>query len=129
VAWKPLPRHDRNRPRPVSESLELVLRHLGAPPADALNTVLTRWPEIVGEQVAGRAVPVTVHDGRLTVRVEDPAWASQLRWLEQQVIERVSALVGEGVVTAVEVRVGAAEPARRRSVGGRRSDVKRGRGW
>jgi predicted nucleic acid-binding Zn ribbon protein len=129
VGWKPLPGHDRDRPRPVSEGIERVLRHLGAPSADVLTTIVTRWPEIVGEQIAGRAVPVTVHDGRLTIRVEDPAWASQLRWLEQEVVDRIGALVGRDVVNAIEVRVGEAKPGRRRSSGGVRSNVNPRRGW
>jgi hypothetical protein len=43
------------------------------------------------------------------VSVDDPAWASQISWLETQLLERIDGMVGPGRITAVRVRV---EPAR-----------------
>jgi predicted nucleic acid-binding Zn ribbon protein len=40
--------------------------------------VVTRWPEIVGEQVAKRARAVRFDDGVLFVVVEDAAWRQNL---------------------------------------------------
>ena len=52
-----------------------------------------------------RIVAVAVRGSDLVVRVEDPAWASQLGWLEQQLLTRVEALVGPGRITSVTARV------------------------
>jgi hypothetical protein len=49
---------------------------------------------------------VSVRDGVLTVAVDDPIWASQLRSLELAVVARATALVGPAVVTSMRVRVG-----------------------
>ena len=48
---------------------------------------------------------MAVRGSDLVVRVEDPAWASQLGWLEQQLLTRVEALVGPGRITSVTARV------------------------
>jgi predicted nucleic acid-binding Zn ribbon protein len=106
MGWRPLPGDDRRPPVHVSNTVERVLRHLGAPSASALETVFGQWEALVGERVAAHAEPVAVADGRLTVRAEDPAWASQLRWLERDLVHRLSAALGPGVVTAIDVRVG-----------------------
>ena len=37
--------------------------------------------------------------------VDDPAWTSQLGWLEQQLLTRIEALVGPGRITSVTARV------------------------
>jgi predicted nucleic acid-binding Zn ribbon protein len=107
MGWRPLPGEDGRPPIHVGTSVERVLRHLGAPAPDALATVFGEWPRLVGPRVAEHAEPVSVADGRLVVRVLDPAWASQLRWLERELVERLADSLGAGVVTSIEVRVGA----------------------
>jgi predicted nucleic acid-binding Zn ribbon protein len=106
MGWRPLPGDEGRAPVPVGAAVERVLRHLGAPPPDALATVFGQWPQLVGARVAEHAEPVAVRDGTLVVRAQDPAWANQLRWLERELVERLGDALGGGVVTAIEVRVG-----------------------
>jgi hypothetical protein len=47
-----------------------------------------------------------VREGVLTVAVDDPIWATQLRYLETAVVTRATGLLGEGVVDRLSVRVG-----------------------
>ena len=75
------------------------------PSADTLGTVFGRWPTLVGEQVAAHATPVRLRHGTLSVTVDDPVWATQLRWLEADLVARLSGALGEGVVARIEVRV------------------------
>ena len=107
TTWRPLrPRRgDRPDPVPVSAALDRLTARLGAPAADALATVFTRWNEVVGPMVSAHAQPISLRGGVLLVAVDDPAWATQLRYLGASVVERLTALVGEGAVTRLEVRV------------------------
>ena len=73
--------------------------------ANATTTIIDAWPDIVGPELASRIVAVAVRGPELVVRVEDPAWASQLGWLEQQLLARIEALVGPGRITSVIARV------------------------
>ena len=95
----------KNNPRPLRQGLERLLGGLGAPEIDAVATLVERWPEVVGPELASRVRAVAVRGSELVVRVEDPAWASQIAWLESQLLERITDLVGPGRITAVKVRV------------------------
>lgn len=108
MAWRPLPRKSSDAPVPVAQPLARVLRHLGVPTTDSLPSLEARWAAAVGPALAAHSVPVTVRHGRLLVRVEDPAWASQLRWMEQQVVATLREGPGFETLRALEVRVGPA---------------------
>jgi len=92
-------------PRPLGEALAALSEELGLPAGGAFTTLVTRWAEIVGAELAAHVTPEALRDGRLTVGAAGPIWASQFRYLETAVIERAEAVVGPGVVTEVRVRV------------------------
>jgi len=52
-----------------------------------MATLLDRWPEVVGEGLASRIKAVAVRGSELLVSVDDPAWASQISWLETQLLD------------------------------------------
>jgi len=96
-----------NSPRPLRQGLERLLDGLGTQEIDAVTTLVERWPEVVGPELASLVRAVAVRGSELVVRVEDPAWASQIAWLESQLLERIADLVGPGRITAVKARVAA----------------------
>ena len=49
--------------------------------------------------------PCSLDDGRLVVEVDEPGWATQLRYLEADLLERLAAVAGAGAVRSIEVRV------------------------
>jgi predicted nucleic acid-binding Zn ribbon protein len=81
-------------PVPIGASLDRVLGYLKAPAARTVKTVFSEWPELAGPQMAAHAQPIALRDGELVVEVDDPAWASQLRWLEPELRARLEALPG-----------------------------------
>lgn len=111
-SWRPLP--EPSEPRPVGASLDRLAAGLGggAARATTLSTVFASWPDLVGEGVAAHSRPRALRDGRLAVTVDDPAWATQLRWLEADLLRRLVDVLGEGQVTAVDVRVGVLDEPR-----------------
>lgn len=76
----------------------------------AAGTVMSRWRELVGDEVARHAQPVGFVDGVLTVRAESTAWATQLTLLASSLITSIESGVGSGVVTELKV-VGPAAPS------------------
>ena len=92
-------------PIPLRQSLEYLLAGLGAPQIDAVNTLIDRWQEVVGPELATQVRAVAVKGSDLIVQVEDPAWASQITWLEVQLLERIASLIGSDQITAVIARV------------------------
>ena len=99
-------RYASDDPVPLSDALAKVGTEFGLAPGGAQATLAARWDEVMGADVAAHARLVSVRDGTLTVAVDDPIWATQLRYLEAAIVTRARALLGPGVVDRVKVRVG-----------------------
>jgi predicted nucleic acid-binding Zn ribbon protein len=95
----------RSTPRPVKDSLEHMARRLGAPTASSLGAVFSRWEEAVGPSVAAHTRPLSLADGVLVVAVDQPGWATQLRYLSTDLLQRLADVAGEGVVGRIDIRV------------------------
>ena len=76
--------------------MDEVVRGLrgGTGDARSIGSLFSRWTDAVGEAVAGHARPVKLEGDRLLVEVDEPGWATQLRFLEGDVIERLRAVAG-----------------------------------
>lgn len=94
-----------SQPRPLVDGLDHVLASLGAPSVDVITAVMDAWPEVVGDGLAGHCTARSIEHGRLVVSVDDPAWADRLMWSERQVLTRLDAVVGAGLVDHLDVRV------------------------
>jgi predicted nucleic acid-binding Zn ribbon protein len=69
----------------------------------AEGRVFAEWPAIVGEQIAGHAAPTVLRDSVLAVTAESTAWATQLRMVQAQLLAKIAAAVGDGVVTSLKI--------------------------
>ena len=96
---------ETDQPRRVGESLDRLTRSLGGPDAGVLAPLFGRWPELVGDQVAAHARPVTLADGTLVIAVDQPIWRTQLAYLEPELLGRLNAVLGAGSVTRIELRI------------------------
>lgn len=65
--------------------------------------VFGRWAELVGDDVGAHCTPETLTDGRLVVRTDSTAWATQLKLLTPTVVRRLNTELGHGTVTVIEV--------------------------
>jgi predicted nucleic acid-binding Zn ribbon protein len=92
-------------PRRVGESLDRVASSMGVSRASTLSAVFASWAEMVGDSVAQHSRPRSLRDGTLVVAVDEPAWATQLRWLEADLLTRLNEVLGAGQVARIEVRV------------------------
>ena len=94
-----------NEPMRLADALERVLGSFGAPPADLLSTVFHRWDQVVGVEAARHCRPVAVEGEHLVVAACDSMWASELKWLSDQVLARVNELSSTDRLTSMTVRV------------------------
>ena len=72
---------------------------------EALATSSSAWPEIIGDALVAHAKVRAIRDGVCTIAVDGPGWATQLRYSERQVVERVQRCCGSDVVTSIRVVV------------------------
>jgi predicted nucleic acid-binding Zn ribbon protein len=106
VTWRPLRSGPEGRePRLVGESLVGTSGRLGVPDPGVLGAVFARWDELVGPEVAAHVRPRSLRHGVLTVEVDQPAWAVQLRYLAPEVLARVEAAAGPEGVSELQIRV------------------------
>ena len=66
--------------------------------------VFARWREIVGPEVADHTTPESFVAGKLVVRTDSTAWATQLRLLAPTVVRRLNEDLGGGTVTGLDVQ-------------------------
>jgi predicted nucleic acid-binding Zn ribbon protein len=86
------------RPHSSSDATTTVL-------ASALGGVFGRWEEAVGDALAAHVQPVKLDGTTLVVVVDDPAWATQLKFLEATLKQRLAEIAG-ATIDRIEVRVG-----------------------
>ncbi len=106
MTWKPLPeRNEDVDPKRIGSSLDKVARRLGTTSATALHGLFERWEELVGPGIAGHSKPVSLKRGHLLVEVDSNAWATQLRYMTTELVERCCAELGAGAVKQIDLRV------------------------
>jgi predicted nucleic acid-binding Zn ribbon protein len=96
-SWETLSR----APRRLGEALSQVASELNLDNPDDVAAVMAAWPEAVGDAVAAHVRPRRLHDGELLVEVDAPVWATQLRYLEEDVLRLLGRKVRPGVVKSI----------------------------
>lgn len=97
------PGPDSRDPQPLGGVARELAKTRGWSPRVAEGTVFAEWPAVVGEQIAEHATPTVLRDGVLSVTAESTAWATQLRMVQAQLLAKIAAAVGDGVVTSLKI--------------------------
>lgn len=112
---------DERDPQPIGRLVSRIARERKWTDQLAGGSVFSRWPQLVGADVAEHAKPLSLKDGELTVQASSTAWATQLRLLQRQLLVMIAKGVGPNVVKRLRVQ-GPAAPSWRhgpRHVSGR----------
>ena len=88
----------------LSDELDVLLRKLGSESSTIVAGVFSNWSQLVGDTVAQHASPIKLESGRLLVEVDEPAWATQMRFLESEIISKLSTSTGN-TINGIDVRV------------------------
>jgi predicted nucleic acid-binding Zn ribbon protein len=107
------PGPDARDPQPLGRLTRDIAKKRGWSGRVAEGTVLGHWPSVVGHQIADHATPTALTDGVLSVAAESTAWATQLRMIQAQLLAKIAAAVGNGVVTSLKI-TGPAAPSWRK---------------
>ncbi len=81
---------------PLRVVLDGVVDRLGLAEKAAGYRALALWAEAAGPDIARRTAPSRFIEGVLYVDVESPAWASQLTFMREILIERLNERLGGG---------------------------------
>ena len=101
----------RDEPMRLGDSLQEVVRSLRPDTesrrqqaASTIGGVFGRWDEAVGTAVAAHVQPIRLDGTTLIVEVDDPAWATQLKFLEATLRTRLAEVAG-ATIERIDVRV------------------------
>jgi len=96
-------RPDDRDPQPIDQAMGRLIANHGWELDLKVQGVFGRWAELVGSEVADHCTPESFADGRLVVRTDSTAWATQLKLLTPTVVRRLNEELGHGTVTLIEV--------------------------
>jgi predicted nucleic acid-binding Zn ribbon protein len=68
-----------------------------------VHGVFTRWSAVVGEEVAAHVTPESYAEGRLVVRTDSTAWATEMKLLAGNLVHRLNRELGDGTVEVIDV--------------------------
>ena len=92
-------------PVPISRSLDSIMKSLRGTDRIQIGGVFGRWDDAVGPTVAAHVRPVRLDQGVLTVEADEPAWATQVKFLAGTITTRLAEVAGVEI-ERIEVRVG-----------------------
>ena len=107
------PGPDARDPQTLAAATQDLAKTRGWSTRVAEGTVFGQWKTVVGEQIAEHATPTALREGVLSVSAESTAWATQLRMVQAQLLAKIAAAVGDGVVTSLRI-VGPVAPSWRK---------------
>jgi len=96
-------RPDDRDPQPLGRLASRIAAERGWSEQLRSAAVFGRWAELVGAEIAEHATPVSLRDRELTVQAVSTAWATQLRLLQRDLLARIAAGTGRGVVTRLRI--------------------------
>ncbi len=97
-------RHSSGRdPLQIGESLKSVVANFGS--RGRAMDLHERWADAVGEMIAAHSQPQRFEAGRLTVVVDDPAWATELRYQSERILAALNAESTAAPIAELSLRV------------------------
>jgi predicted nucleic acid-binding Zn ribbon protein len=94
---------DDRDPQLLGSQLDRLVADQGWELELRVRGVFARWPALVGPEVGAHSTPETFTEGKLVVRADSTAWATQLGLLAPAVVRRLNEELGDGTVTLIEV--------------------------
>ncbi|WP_349826651.1 DUF721 domain-containing protein [Brevibacterium litoralis] len=96
-------RPDPRDPQPIGVTLGGLTERQGWRTSLDVGSVIGRWPELVGEDVAAHCTPESFEPPVLVVRAVTTTWATQLRIMKVHLLDRLERELGSRVVEEIEI--------------------------
>ena len=87
------------RPERLGDLIRASVHELGWEQRFAEEDLVARWREAVGPRIAAHTRADHIDNRRLVVAVDSPVWSQQLTFLKPDILRRLAARFGGGLVT------------------------------
>jgi hypothetical protein len=91
-----------DEPAPIRGALVELAAGWGVERPLETARIFACWEQVVGSELAKRCRPTSLKGGVLRVRMESAVWASEIRYLGGQIVERINSAVGSNVVSELK---------------------------
>lgn len=92
-------------PGTFSELLNREIRHQGWEENVGVRRLMEDWASLTGEAIAAHTQPVKFDDKKkfLHVQSDSTAWATQLRYMQDKILQKIAAELGPDVVVELKI--------------------------
>lgn len=90
-------------PKELTSIMETMISARGWKEPVAVSSVLSRWEALMGDYFAEHVKPEGFQDGVVTVRCATTAWATQVKLMRGEILQKFARELGEGVVQKLVV--------------------------
>jgi predicted nucleic acid-binding Zn ribbon protein len=96
-------RVDLNEPQSVNSILNELIENRDWRQGIAEGNLFTDWHKIVGADIADHSNPITLYEGRLTIQTTSTAWSTQLRLMNDELLNRIRQSAPGAVVDTLNI--------------------------
>lgn len=82
-------RVDLGDPQKISNILNELIETRDWRKGIAEGNIFSDWREIVGSDIADHSTPITLYEGKLTIQTSSTAWSTQLRLMNDQLLNKI----------------------------------------
>ena len=108
-------RGKRDEPEKLSNILENLVETRDWKKGIAEGTLFSNWRAVVGNEVAEHCEPITIFEGRLTIKAETTSWATQLRLMTPDLLKTIRSRSEGALVEEITV-IGPTAPSWKRGL-------------
>ena len=106
-------RSSLNEPEKLSSLLGEIVERRDWRKGIAEGNLISSWSDVVGPEISSHCEPITLLDGKLTIRASSTAWATQLRLMAQDLLRSIQSTSAGALVEEVHI-IGPTAPSWRR---------------
>lgn len=97
------PRPDQRDPKLLGEVADKLAQEKGWETALTAEQIISWWPEVVGKDIASHTNVTNISKQTLFIKTTSTAWATQLRLMQTQIINKINQKVGSPVVRMLKI--------------------------
>ena len=86
----------------AKSALQALCDHLGYSKRIRLVRAVEFWEEVVGKPIADISEAISIKDGILKVKTNDPAWRQELNYMKRKIIRKLNKALGDDIVSDIK---------------------------
>jgi len=91
----------KRKPETLGQALNGLIKNLGLEHKFKEQSVISRWPELVGDKIANHTRPVSCEGGKLFVEVDSAAWRHELLYMRAHILETLNQNAGSNIIQEI----------------------------